>query len=263
MKSSIIIAAALAAQGPASPPVPPPAVEDAAEDSRLLVIVAHPDDELVFAPALADAANEGVEVTIAYATRGDAGPGVSGMEKGAALAAAREAEARCASAALGLSDPLFLDYGDGTLFEQAQARGSDASALETDLRALIAQHRPVTIVTWGPDGGYGHADHRIIGALVSEIVQQTAGDEAAPQLLYPAIPAGSLPPIPELQRWATTAPDLIDVHADYDAGELARASAAAQCHATQFDAATRGMLMQVFDQSIWRGAVHFRRAFAR
>ncbi len=230
------------------------------EAANVIAIVAHPDDELVFAPALADAAADGAIVTIIYATRGDAGPGVSDFAKGEALAAAREAEARCASSALGLEDPVFLDYGDGTLHEQAQDESPDGSPLERELRTLIGEYRPATIVTWGPDGGYGHADHRLVSAFVTEIVQTMDSDDARPQLLYPAIPEGSLPPIPELQRWATTAPELITVDAEYDADELARAGEAAQCHATQFDAATRGMLMQVFDQSIWRGAVHFRRA---
>ena len=239
------------AQEPAAP---------AASRTAVLAIFAHPDDELVVAPALADAAGDGVDVVIVYATRGDAGPGVSSFEKGAALAAAREGEARCASRALGLGTPLFLDYGDGTLWEQAQDRTSGASALETELRALIAERRPATIITWGPDGGYGHADHRMIHALVTEIVQ-----DAAPQtmLLYPGIPDGTLPPVPEMQRWATTAPALLTIEARYDEAELAKAAQAAGCHATQFDAETRAQLVPLFDQSIWRGAVRFREAFGR
>ena len=229
----------------------------------ILAIFAHPDDEVFVAPALADAAADGVEVTVIYATSGDAGPGVSDFEKGAELAAARTEEARCSSRALGLQEPLFLGFGDGTLWEQAQSKDSGESPLESQLRALIAQYKPMTIVTWGPDGGYGHADHRMVSALVSEIVQSMDRESGIPQLLYPAIPNGTLPPVPELQRWATTDPSLIGVNAAYDEAELAQAAQAVDCHATQFDAATRAQLMPLLDQTIWQGAVHFREAFGR
>ena len=253
-----ILASALAASMAAT--MPAGAQEGQEEQPAILAIFAHPDDELVVAPALADAAGDGVAVTIIYATRGDAGPGVSDFEKGEQLAAAREQEARCASAALGVEEPVFLDYGDGTLWQQAQSPEGAESPLEAELRALIAEHHPVTIITWGPDGGYGHADHRMVSALVTEIVQGMAGT-AAPQLLYPGIPEGTLPPVPEMQRWATTSPDLLTVNAQYDEAELAMAAKATQCHATQFDAATRAQLAPVFDQTIWQGSVHFRRVF--
>ena len=231
--------------------------------NTILAILAHPDDEVFIAPALADAAADGVDVTIIYATSGDAGPGVSDFGKGPELAAAREQEARCASAALSVKEPVFLGYGDGTLWEQAQVKEGAESPLESQLRALIAQYRPVTIITWGPDGGYGHADHRMISALVTEIVQQIDHGPAAPLLLFPVIPNGTVPPVPELQRWATTDPKLINARAPYKDAELARAAKAVQCHVTQFDAATRAQLVPLFDQTIWQGAAHFREAFGR
>ena len=234
----------------------------AQEDERtILAIVAHPDDEVFFAPALANAAANGAKVTVVYATSGDAGPGVSDFEKGADLAAARTKEARCSSRALGLQEPVFLEYGDGTLGDQAQSRDGPASPLEAGLRALIAEHKPVTIITWGPDGGYGHVDHRMVSVLVTEIVQGMVRDTTTPILLYPAIPNGTLPPVPEMQRWATTDAKLINAPAKYDSADLAKAAEAAQCHVTQFDEMTRAGLVPLFDETIWRGTVHFRRAF--
>ena len=108
-----ILAASLLMAGPAAAQTQ---TEARTAKPTILAIFAHPDDELVVAPALADAAGDGLRVKVVYATRGDAGPGVSDFEKGAELAAAREQEARCASGALGLDDPIFLDYGDGTLW---------------------------------------------------------------------------------------------------------------------------------------------------
>ena len=125
----------------------------------------------------------------------------------------------------------------------------------------IAAYAPGTIITWGPDGGYGHADHRMVSALVTEIVQRIDHDPTASLVLFPAIENGTLPPVPEMQRWATTDPKLINARAEYDEAELARAAEAAKCHATQFDDATRAGMVPLFDQSIWAGAVKFRRAF--
>ena len=156
---------------------------------------------------------------------------------------------------------MFLGYGDGTLWEQAQSKDGAASPLEAELSALIESYGPASIITWGPDGGYGHADHRMVSALVTEIVQRIDHDPTAPLVLFPAIENGTLPPVPEMQRWATTDPKLINARAEYDEAELARAAEAAKCHATQFDDATRAGMVPLFDQSIWAGAVKFRRAF--
>lgn len=229
----------------------------------VLAIFAHPDDELVVSPALAAEARRGADVRIVYATRGDAGPGVSSLPKGAELAAVRSGEAQCASAALGLDAPLFFDFGDGELWRYARGQSGETDAAMRNLAGAIADAiaaaHPAVIVTWGPDGGYGHADHRMVSDLVTQIVQAMPA-AARPQLLYPGIPAGSLPPVPEMQSWAVTDPGLLDVAIAYDKGDLGAAAKATQCHATQFDAPTRAALAPLFDQSIWRGAVHFRRA---
>lgn len=234
---------------------------DAPEAHRkvVLAIVAHPDDELVIAPALAAEARQGADVRIVYATRGDAGPGVSDLPKGAALARARTAEAQCASAALGLEAPAFLDFGDGTLANYARGPDADGHDLAASIAQAIAAAHPDIIVTWGPDGGYGHADHRMVSAMVTQIVQAMPAAKR-PELLYPGIRTGTLPPVPEMQRWAVTDPALLDIAIAFDSADLAAAGKATGCHKTQFDAATRAALAPVFGQTIWQGAVHFRRA---
>ena len=69
------------------------ALAQLAGDTRpVMVILAHPDDELPMAPALSALARAEADVRLVYATSGDAGPGVSQLEPGAELAAAlREA----------------------------------------------------------------------------------------------------------------------------------------------------------------------------
>jgi LmbE family N-acetylglucosaminyl deacetylase len=246
-----IFAAALAA---------PLGAQDGPPARTILVVLAHPDDELVLAPALAAMRRDGAQISLAFATSGDAGPGESGLPPGAALAEAREAEAQCSAAALGLGEAEFWRLGDGTL--GSTARGADSPAVQAldRIAAALASHRPGMVVTWGADGGYGHVDHRMVSALVTQAVQALPQGER-PFLLYPAIRTGTLPAIPQLQGWATTAPELVQYSFAYEAADLASATAAVQCHVTQFDDATRAGMMALFDATIWQGKVHFRRAF--
>lgn len=228
--------------------------------SGVLALFAHPDDELTVAPALAAEARTGAAVRIVYATSGDAGPGVSSMARGAELARVREGEAACSSAALGLSAPQFLRFGDGQLPAYARNDAGKDRDLAADLKAAIVAAHPALVITWGPDGGYGHADHRMVGALVTQIVQAMPAAER-PRLLYGGFSAASGPLPGGFGSWGQTAPDLLDVSVPYAAPDLARAGKAALCHATQFDAATRQMLAPMLDKLVWHGAVQFRSAF--
>lgn len=236
----------------------PAAAQDAPAPPRVLVVLAHPDDELTMAPALAALARQGARLTMIYATSGDQGPGVSGLERGPGLGKVRAQEALCAANALGADNKIFRDRGDGLLGVQAHHEQSAARRLAGELGELIPLAQ--MILTWGPDGGYGHADHRMVSALATQLVQAMPA-EVRPKLLYVGIPAGTLPPVPEMARWATTDPALLTETIAYTPADLTAAKAAAQCHVTQFDDATRAGMMALFDATIWRGRVHFRPAF--
>jgi LmbE family N-acetylglucosaminyl deacetylase len=225
---------------------------------RVLVVVAHPDDELFMAPAIAALARQGADVAIYYATAGDAGPGVSALAPGKELAERRIAEAWCSIEALGVSTLLGAEHPDGKLGVAAHHDGSPARVLAASFKEQFALSD--LVLTWGPDGGYGHADHRMVSALATQIVQAISAGER-PKLLYVAIPSGSLPPVPEMANWATTDPALLTETIAYTAQDLAAAKAAAQCHITQFDEASRSGMMPLFDATMWRGKVHFRPAF--
>ncbi|UIP07553.1 PIG-L family deacetylase [Erythrobacter sp. SDW2] len=234
-----------------------------AQDStprRVIAIVAHPDDEVFIAPVLARLAREGAELTLVFATDGDQGPGVSGMEKGAALARVRQGEARCSAAALQASVTHFFGLGDGTLGTLAHLPDSSAQRFEAQLEALLGGGDYDLALTWGPDGGYGHADHRMVSAITTEVIQRMGAGR--PQLLYPGFRNGTLPPVPEIQSWATLDPALLPIAMPYEPADLAAASAALQCHKTQFDETVRAGLIPLFDQSVWGGALHLREALA-
>jgi LmbE family N-acetylglucosaminyl deacetylase len=137
------------------------------EPLRLLAILAHPDDEtLGIGGVLAHYAAEGVEVDLVTATRGEGGrfrgvkegPGHPGREK---LASIREQELRAAASVLGIRSITHLGYGDGRL-DEADPREA-IGRVANEIRRL----RPHVVITFPPDGGYGHPDHIAICQLAT------------------------------------------------------------------------------------------------
>ncbi len=228
----------------------------------VLAILAHPDDEITIAPVLARMARGGGDVTLVFVTSGDAGPGVSGMEPGAQLAELRENEARCSAFALGLPEPIFWQLGDGQLAKDARAADSAARDMEARIAALITLKQPQVVMTWGPDGGYGHADHRMVSNAVTQIIG--AMDDTRPDLLYAAFPSNSETrgALPGFENWATTHPSLITDRIRYETPDLDAARHAIDCHQSQFDSQARALLAGILHQNVWQGTVYFRLAFA-
>lgn len=138
-----------------------------AEPRRLLAVFAHPDDESFGSGgALADCAASHGQATLVCATRGEVGqisdPGLATPET---LGQVREAELRCACRALGLTDLIFLDYRDSGMAgtpENDHPRAfcqADAAEVVARLVGIIRRVRPQIVVTFDPNGGYGHPDH--------------------------------------------------------------------------------------------------------
>ncbi|MFU7529097.1 PIG-L family deacetylase [Qipengyuania sp. ASV99] len=254
-----------ASPAPADPSSPNPAEPQTRARSlpSVLAILAHPDDEITIAPVLARMAREGGEVTVVFGTSGDQGPGVSALEPGAELAALREDEARCAAFAMGLPEPIFWRLGDGALATMARAPDSAAKGMAERITALIALQDPQIVISWGPDGGYGHADHRMVSNVVTEIVQ--AMGAARPDLLYTAIPAAGAdearPDLPGFEGWATLDPALITDRIRYDLIDLEATRSAVDCYQSQFDETARAVLPDLLDRNLWQGTVYFRLAF--
>src|SRR5581483_8374994 len=135
---------------------------------KLMAVLAHPDDESFgVGGTLAKYAAEGVEVSVVTATRGDRGrfrghrPGDAEHPGAEALAQIREAELRAASAVLGVHDVRVLGFHDQEL-DGAEPREA-VGRIVRELRSI----RPEVIVTFGPDGAYGHPDHIAISQLTT------------------------------------------------------------------------------------------------
>jgi LmbE family N-acetylglucosaminyl deacetylase len=133
---------------------------------KLMAITAHPDDEsLGCGGALARYAHEGVDTYVLSATRGERGRHGSGEHPGPeALGRIREGELRKAAAELGVNDVAFLGYQDGAL-DQADPRQAIARIV-----LYLRRLRPHVVITFGPDGAYGHPDHIAISQLATAAV---------------------------------------------------------------------------------------------
>lgn len=142
----------------------------------LLAVFAHPDDEAFgTGGTLAKYAAEGVDVTLVTATRGEAGQIASpSLATPANLPAVREAELRCACQVYGARPPIFLDYLDGQLpiVHQGQAVGK--------LVRIIRELRPQVMITFGPDGIYGHYDHLAVHRWATAAYELAADPDCFP-----------------------------------------------------------------------------------
>lgn len=139
---------------------------------RLLAVLAHPDDEsLGFGGTLAKYAAEGVETHLLTATRGERGRfGAEGRNADPAVVGrVREAELRAAADVLGIQEVSILGYGDGAVDTVDVATAIPAIA------AHIRRVRPHVVLTFGPEGGYGHPDHIAISQFTTAAVV-CAGD---------------------------------------------------------------------------------------
>lgn len=129
----------------------------------LLAVFAHPDDETFGAAGtFAMYTGEGVRVSLVTATCGEAGE-VSDLVDVAPgeLCQVREAELREAMAAVGVEEVHVLGYPDGGVAEAG--REEAVGKIVRFIRLL----RPQVLITFGPDGIYGHSDHVAIHHLAT------------------------------------------------------------------------------------------------
>src|SRR5262245_55794352 len=160
----------------------------AAATRTLVVLIAHADDEAPVAPILARYGREGVQVHFIIATDGSQGAGSAGGSlrpdsglRGDALARARGEEARCAADALGAQPPILLGFPDGKLGDYIGDR-SLLYRLTDRIAGELQRLHPDVVLTWGPDGGTGHPDHRLVSAIATQLLR--AGAPGVPDRLF-------------------------------------------------------------------------------
>src|SRR5512135_2668817 len=131
---------------------------------KLLAILAHPDDEsLGFGGTLAKYGAEGGQTYLVTATRGEHGR-FGSLGKGGdpvEVGRVREAELRAAAAVLGIHEVSILGYPDGGVDKV------EAPIAVGEIVSHIRRIRPHVIITFGPEGAYGHPDHVAISQLAT------------------------------------------------------------------------------------------------
>ncbi|MFD7862344.1 N-acetyl-1-D-myo-inositol-2-amino-2-deoxy-alpha-D-glucopyranoside deacetylase [Streptomyces sp. NPDC059783] len=143
---------------------------------RLLLVHAHPDDESINNGAtMARYAAEGARVTLVTCTLGEEGevipPGLAHLtaDRDDSLGPYRSGELAAAMKELGVTDHRFLGgagrYRDSGMMDTPPNHRPGAfwsASLDEaagHLVDVIREVRPQVLVTYDPDGGYGHPDH--------------------------------------------------------------------------------------------------------
>jgi len=174
----------LSAPSPQAPPNPQP---DRRYKLDILVIVGHPDDDIMVASYAAKMIEQQHKrVGVVYGTRGNSGGNAAGPEQASALADVREIEARHSLASYGITDAWFLHGSDtpgGDVLHSLEVWGH-GQALERVVR-LVRITRPEIILTWLPNYvvGENHDDHQASGVLATEAFDWAANALAFPEQL--------------------------------------------------------------------------------
>jgi LmbE family N-acetylglucosaminyl deacetylase len=136
------------------------------DGQRLMVVMPHPDDECFgCASTIARYGAEGATVSLVTMTRGGAGLW-NGRQAGELrrLSDVRELELRGAAAELGVRFLEVFDYPDGAL-EKVEEVDAVRERFIGDIVRSLRSHRPQVVVTFGPEGAYGHPDHKVLSRL--------------------------------------------------------------------------------------------------
>lgn len=166
----------------------------------------HPDDECFgCGSTIARYSAEGAAVMLVTMTRGGGGLW-NAREAGdlRRLTDVRELELRDSAAELGVKFLEVFDYPDGGL-EQVEQETSVRDRFIGDIVRCIRAHRPQVVLCFGPEGAYGHPDHKVVSRLTVQACT-VSGEATAYEL--DALALGLAPWSPSKLYFQTTTPRL-------------------------------------------------------
>lgn len=206
------------------------------EPADILVVFAHPDDETFATGTFTKLSANGKRIQLVYATSGDAGGDRTGQGlKGDALGRHRESEMVQASQILNVSaEPLFLRYPDGFVRD-------NWDSILADVESIMQQTQPEIVITFGPDGYYGHRDHLAISQIAERAFD---GLGISSNLLHVAIPR-SLDNLIVQAGGGSRYNPVEDKYITYIVnvrGQIEQRIGAMEAHASQFDDQTIGQM---------------------
>lgn len=155
---------------------------------RLLAVVAHPDDDtFACSGTVALHADEpGFRFALVHVTSGESGMiSDPSLATRANLGAVREDEDRRSWVALGRVPDRheFLRYPDGGVAD------APFDELVERIAGILREERPDVVITFGPEGVTGHADHITVGRATTEAFRRCrVGSDGLARLLYSSIP---------------------------------------------------------------------------
>jgi len=221
----------------------------------LVAVWAHADDEVPIGPVLARYAREGAQVYMIIATDGAQGAANTSIPRGPELAKVRSEEANCSAQALGIHPPILLGFPDGVLGSYISGQGL-LFELTQRLQAELQRLRPDALITWGPDGGMGHPDHRIVSNIVTQLAR--AGAPGVPErLLYSSIPVegfAAMYPQRGAPPFMVPQDKYFNTRVSFSAADLEAARRSMSCHKTQY---SDEVVRRVSDamRNVWNGQV--------
>ena len=220
---------------------------------RVVAVHAHPDDEAITtAGVIADLTRRGADVLVVTCTLGEEGEVIGEpyqhlvVDEADQLGGFRIGELRASLRAIGARGA-FL--GGAGRFRDSGMAGSPASrnprafvnsgdAAVAELAAIFEAERPHLVLTYGPDGGYGHPDH----IRAHEITHLAAEHVPVPRILWAvrlAAETAALMPADTPKGWRLPEPgeldgvDTSDIAVALDEHTYSAKIEAMRAHATQ------------------------------
>lgn len=133
------------------------------KDSRVLFIYPHPDDETFYSFGLIFSSLKiGANVKVVCLTKGGASTLRYGLKNENELMDEREKEFKKVMELLNLKNYELLDFPDGSLT-------SNQVQVENYAKNLLQKENFTHIVTFEPNGGYGHPDHKLISKVITNL----------------------------------------------------------------------------------------------
>jgi LmbE family N-acetylglucosaminyl deacetylase len=162
----------------------------------LLLVCAHPDDDIyTSAGIMAGAARAGDRVVDVTATRGEGGSMDEERWPPETMGEVRTAELLRSLEMLGVSEHHFLE---GPVDVDMQSHLDEAGAEQ--VRAIMADVDPDTVITFGPDGMTGHQGHKDVSRWTTDAFDAVAKPGA--RLVYATqTPAWAAEWVPKLARF--------------------------------------------------------------
>ena len=152
-----------------------------------------------------------------------------------------------------------MGMGDGSLTTHFTGQ-----PLREKLDSVFVLYKPDVIITWGPDGGYGHMDHRLVHAITTELYQ-SGGYPWLKNLYYTAVPTEHWKESPEFKSpvkamyaaWKPVKKEYLTTRISYSKQDMEKAIAAMYCHNSQFSKAEMEDT-RLWMQNISKGTVYLR-----